>query len=188
MFKLSKPWKITAVVCAFIMLTAGIVYASTYINVHDGPTWQDAQNRYRTGVCSDTAFGETVCVQYTTDGTDLSFTGNNPSSWNGTKTACAYENSTTCTHYWYCDIPETANATINYRFYVVNQTAGGNCSYNGDVYYGQGTSQSSFTTGPNAVTLFSLNAASPLPAALPWLVAAGVALAGMAAVVRRQRR
>ena len=185
MFKKPKLRKIVVAICALALLMGGVVYASTYFSVHDGPTWDDGNNIYRTGVCSDTAYGETACTQYTTDGTDLSYSGNNPSTWNGTKLSCSWaDNDTTCPDtgqtdaYWRCDIPETASATIKYRFYVVNQTASGNCSYNGAVYYGQGTSQSSFNTGPSAITLRTLTTRTG--SALPFAAAAAAAAAAVA--------
>ena len=90
MFKKPKLRKIVVAICALALLMGGVVYASTYFSVHDGPTWDDGNNIYRTGVCSDTAYGETACTQYTTDGTDLSYSGNNPSTWNGTKLSCSW--------------------------------------------------------------------------------------------------
>lgn len=169
--------KVLAALMAFFSLAVvGVVLASTFINVHDGPTWDDANNVYVTGICSDTAYGEQVCTQYTTDGTALQHDGNNPSLWNGTKVGCTFKDNTTCTSYWQCGIPETANATINYQFYVVNQDAGNNCNYNGNVYYGQKTADASFQTGPNAVTLAHAVASSPW--SMPALFAGLLGLIG----------
>lgn len=146
-----------------LLILASVAYAASYISIYSGPEWDQPHTVYSSEICTNTAFGETTCVQYTTDGETLLYGGNNPSFWNGTKAPCVWlNNDETCPDTgdtdacWRCTIPETPNATINYRFYVVNQIAGGNCAADGNVYYGQGTSPGTFNTGPNALDFTSL--------------------------------
>ncbi len=164
-----KLLKTALVVLVFSLVLSGAIYASSYITHNDGPVWTPPVG-YVSGVCSDTAYGETVCLQYTTDGTALNYPNNNPSVWNGVKTACGWSNNgAPCTDsnaYWRCTIPQTADATINYRFYVVNQTAGSNCAYDGDVYYSVGTDSATLLTGPTALNVASLSGKNSLALAL----------------------
>lgn len=173
---------------ASVMLTfllASSVFSATSISIHDGPNWTD-NSGYFFGVCVDTAYGETACLNYTTDGTPLTVPSGSPPSprpfsWVGTKVACSFvDYGTTCgtgISYWRCPaspgfIPEVTSGTVNYAAYVVNEAAAGNCNTNVEwQFYGVRTA-GTFNTGPNAVTLGTFSAST---SALPL---AGVVLLG----------
>ncbi len=150
---------------ALLSLIATNTFAATFINVVNGPTWLGQGNGYTTTVCTDTAFGETVYTQITTDGTPL--TGNNntnptiDASWNGNIIACSFSvfepaicgGAGSGASSWTCTFPDTPNATLTFRFLVTNQS--------GDWYGQQTNTGSPFNTGPLAVTMQNLDTASP---------------------------
>lgn len=166
---------------ALLMLaaTVGAVHAATTLYFHDGPNWHQSTNTYTFGACADTVVGETVRMQYTTDGSDLT---NPPNAGNGTRITCLYTNNSTCAgvNYWTCSIPDTSGLTVKYRFYVMTAA---------NVWSGLMTPQRFFTTGELAVTLNTLAAesASPTP---DWLLPALglMATAGAAGILALGRR
>jgi len=126
-------------------------------------------------ITSDSALGggEVICVQYKS----------NMDGWVYHQAECAGSGTT-----WICTIPGPVTGGTppsngyNYEFYAQST---GSC---GDMGGGNSwTGEQWQETNPiTAVTLSSLTAASALPAAIPWLTGAALALGGMLAWRRKR--
>lgn len=143
--------------------------------------WNDAGNEYTRDAGADTAFGETVYIQYTSATKPVAapaLTGNNntdptsDASWNGTVVACSAQGTLSpCSSgtRWTCTMPEMANANVNYRVIVANQS---------NQWYGL-QANDTLETGPNAVTLNTLAAATGNAPSLLAVIAGVLGLAGL---------
>jgi hypothetical protein len=174
-----------------LLLTVITVYAATFITVVEGPDWQGSGNGYEATICTNTAFGETVYTQTTTDGSALTGDINtNPTahaSWNGTVVACnfgQFEPGGNCggsgsgEGTWICSFDDTPDAIINYRYLVANQS---------NDWYGLETG-GTIETGPTAVTLQSLTAVTAIPTPFLFIALLLVAAVALLTAVALRRR
>ncbi len=146
--------------------------AATAITHQDGPRYNPGSAQYLFGVCADTAAGESVHTQYSTDGTPV---GDPPQSGTGSRVICTLTSDPGCAsgRYWLCTIPDVRGATIWYRFYVLNAS---------EQFTGLVTPAGSFYTGSTAVRLNTFDAQPPsltLIGLLGAVLVAGLALAAI---------
>jgi hypothetical protein len=162
--------------CALALVAAtalaAVALAATSITHQDGPRYLPGSAQYQFGVCADTATGETVHTQYTSDGSPP---GDPPDSGTGSRSGCTLTSDPGCTggRYWLCAIPDARSVTLKYRFYAL--TADGQ-------FTGLVTPIESFYTGSTAVTLLNFDAQ---PTSNRLLSLAGVALIAAALAMAR---
>ncbi len=161
-----KKMRLWLIVLALLMLSSTSVYAYIHnINTSGPDTWINPG--YRWNLNSDTAFGESVCIQWSTDG-----------GVNWSRNRCSASGGDA----WSCDIPNNLNSqTVKYQFY--KDAWDDNCAIGGNEK--EWTAQWDFSTGPNAITLQSLSATA---AAWPLAGAAVAALGGLGGLALWRRR
>ncbi len=122
-----------------ILIPTSVAYAYiNNINTSGPDQWLDPG--YRWNVNADAGSGNSVCIQWSTDG---------GSNWD--RNRCAFNSGDS----WSCDIPSNYNSsTIKYQFY--KDVWDDNCAVGGNEW--EWTSQWDFTTGPTAIQLQSLSA------------------------------
>lgn len=173
-----RRWAVPIVVALVSLVSVTVVYAASFVTPLTGPVWNNSGNTYTFTVCSNTNPSDNICMEY-----DV----NNSNSF--TAISCSFTSLDTCTgsggstgSTWTCVAPEVANATpFRYQFFRTNS---GGCN-NGSLFTGFST----FNTGPNAITLRSIQASPAAAAALPLagVGVAAVSLAGAAVIWRRRR-
>lgn len=153
-------------VLVLLVLSSTSVYAYiNNINTAGPDIWLNPG--YRWNLNADTAFGQSVCIQWSTDG-GVNWDRNRCSALGGDS--------------WQCDIPNNLNSsTVKFQFY--KDAWDDNCAIGGNEW--EWTAQWTFTTGPTAVTLQSLSATASV---LPLAGAAIAALGGLGGLALWRRR
>jgi hypothetical protein len=160
--------------CIILLVVATTVLAAAVYSNFTGPTWTNPGYRWTVDVSSMTQNDKQVCIEYSINGGAATVA----------QCSCVGANCADGVGSWTCTAPNVSSGSLSWRVGAWTAGGGGQCGAE-STNMGSG----SFTTGPNALTLRSLQASPVAATALPLtgVGVAAVSLAGAAVIWRRRR-